>query len=189
VYRFFPTWAKTLYIVSALGFVGGVCFLLFGIRPALLVAMIFEAVLVLATLFGKDKFLRAEFGEYQERKGPPDTQDGSEARFLIFSSDLNALELSNSHIDDCLEILDAQIQKESVPHIFAEKLTTWIIGITLGLAAAIFRSLTNDQILVGVVMIAGVAVIAKMVVSLFPSKLQQLHELKYFLIVYKSTNS
>ncbi|MCZ4287185.1 hypothetical protein O4H29_20350 [Marinobacter salarius] len=189
VYKFFPTWAKALYVISALGFI--LCLLAFFTvwQPALMLAMVFEVVLVFATLIGKDKFLKSEFGEYQDRNGPPDTQDGSEARYLLFSSYLKDLELSNSHIDDCIEILEAQIRKESAPHLVAEKLTTLIVGITLGLAAAIFRSLNAEAILIAVLILGGVAVIAKMIISLFPSKLQQLHELRYFLAVYKTSGS
>lgn len=189
VYKFFPTWAKILYVGSALGFI--ICLLAYFTvwKSAFVLAMFFEAILVFATLLGKDKFLRSEFGEYKERNGPPDTQDGSEARYLLFSNDLNDLELSNSHIDDCIEILEAQIRKESAPHFVAEKLTTLIVGIALGLAAAIFRSLDSKAILISVLILGGVAVIAKMIISIFPSKLQQLHELRYFLAIYKTANS
>ena len=185
VFKFAPRAAKIVFVLSAFSFVATLAVHLTIWRPAFIGTLTFEAILVLGMLIAKERFLRVEFGEFENRSGPPDTQDGSEPRYLMLRSELNKTSLTPSHIDDYLAVLEAQIEKESAPHRMADKVTALITGITIGLAAAIFRALSAEALLTAVVVVAGVAFFTKMVISLFPSKLQKLYELKYFMAIYK----
>lgn len=172
-----------LIVVTAGFFLSGWCYFVF-FRPALFATMAFEGVFLVRLFILKDNLVLEEFGDRDQSQEPPDTDAYRNTRYLMFKKALVGKGLTRSHVADCFELVDIQVDIASTSGQNHKKFFGFSIGVFLGLLGAVWRGTGGAELFYAGTSILAVGLLGTILISAFPSKIEQLKEMKYFMKLY-----
>lgn len=150
----------------------------------LLPMVVTEILLLFKLLSIKDNLVLGEYGGTDNTQAPPSSDNYQSTRYLIFKNQLKEKHITKSHIDECFELIDSQIDIASTGSSTLKKSSTFSIGILAGILTALWKQLDLNSLLVIALSIIGFVILINMIASIFPSKVEKLKELKYFMLLY-----
>lgn len=173
-----------LFLTSLVGFFYSLYLYALETRWWLILAVIFElsALLLLEKL--KDRIVLDQYGDPKESQVPPETKGHRSTRYLMFKKKLASENITKSHVEDCFDLVDIQIDMTSSSGSLYKKYSNFVIGLFAGLLVAIWRELNLDELVLIGISIFFVSILIMVILSLFPSKLEKLKEMKYFMHLY-----
>lgn len=125
-----------------------------------------------------------EYGDLNSSQIPHDDKDHKRSRYLMFKKSLQDGFISKSHVEDCFDLIDIQIDIASSSSVNVKRFGGFCFGILIGILASYWRTLSAEELIwVGASLIVMGLLIA-FVLFLFPSKMENLKEMKYFMKLY-----
>jgi hypothetical protein len=132
----------------------------------------------------KENLILNEYGGSDNSQAPPDSEDNKATRYLMFKKALKDNHINKSHVNECHELIDLQIDMSSSSGLQIKRLTTFVVGIFLGLFAAVWKSLDVTILIYIALSTLLISLMLVPTLTFFPSKIEKLKELKYFMLLY-----
>lgn len=148
---------------------------------ALIAAMTSEVVLLFRFDRLRDDWLLKEFGGATRA---PESRHERGSRYLLFSKGLREAGVLEGQIKACLPLVDLQIDMSGSEGQQQKKAINFSFGVASGVAVSGLRMANSDLLLLSVVAVVLCGWIIGEAVSWFPSKVERMKELKYFLLLY-----
>lgn len=127
--------------------------------------------------------LSREFRSNEVAYRPPETKRHTETRYLMFRRGLIDAEVEPAEAVDCMDLVDVQIDMAST-ELPQKKVMAFSLAMVTAILAVIWKSQTPAmlvQIMIAILMTGWVIANA---MSLFPSHLERMKEMKYFMLLY-----
>ena len=150
----------------------------------MVVAVLCEVLFLLKINGLKEHLILTEYGGVDNSQAPPSSTSHQSTRYLMFKKNLNDKNITKSHIHECIPLVDLQVDILSTKDNPFKKLSTFIFGLLSGIAAALWKGLDAKSLMLISIPIIAIALIFSAVASIFPSKLEKLKEMKYFMLLY-----
>lgn len=179
------SWADRIFlVVTAAGFAVGIwCYIV--LSRASIIPMLGFEMLILFRLFSlKESLVLEEFGDKDASQTPPDDDSHRETRYLMFKDTLMNKGLTHSHVSDCFDLIDMQIDIAATSGQNYKKFFSFSLGAFLGLLGSFWHGQSMADLIYfgGAVMSFGL--FGTLLISAFPSRIERLKELKYFMKLY-----
>jgi len=169
----------TLVVVFLLSLV-----LFFILKGWLLVPVLLaEVALIVKFTSLNEKMVYEEFGD-QEAKQPLKSQNYQDTRYLMFKKKLKKSFIREPTIRGCFELLDSQIDIVATESSATKKIVTFSLGLLAGLVGSVWSRMEYAQLALVAAAIIAFMLLIVVVASAFPSKLEKLKELRYFMLLY-----
>ena len=152
----------------------------------LAVMIVFEGLIILKFEQIKNKMILDEYGGLDGSIIPDDGMYSQGGRYLIFKTKLKEQNISAINVYECFDLVDSQIEIASTNSSFRTMILTFIFGLVLGLFATMWSYFDLDILMKLSLLIIVSSLVVVMIISLIPSKLEKLKELRYFMLMYKS---
>lgn len=147
------------------------------------ILLVIEIPLLIQLMRLKDKYVLNEYGDTSKNIEPPETKNQQSTRYLIFKAKLKELGISNDDVQNCFDLVDAQIDI-STSRTSHKIFSSFIFGVTLGLIGSAFKKLELEGMIKLFFGCLSISYVFYAISSFFLSKLEKLHELKYFMKLY-----
>jgi len=139
-------------------------------------------------IYKLDKLKKAlvlnEYGDPNIAQTPHDDVEHKTSRYLMFKQELCHNNIAKSHVIDCFDLVETQIDISESAGNSVRTFSNFGFGVLLGILATFWKKLeTTDLIYVGLTLLV-VGVFIGIVISLFPSRIEKLKEMKYFMQLY-----
>ncbi|MCK6265886.1 hypothetical protein KP803_21755 [Vibrio sp. ZSDE26] len=132
----------------------------------------------------KGSLIDSEFGDKNNNFLPHDDKHHQESRYLLFKKSLRSKHITSSHVKDCYELLETQLEIAGSAGSVLKKFASFSGGVLLGFSTAVWRQLDTSELLyVGSALVA-LCLFVMFVLLLIPSKVEKLREMKYFMQLY-----
>ncbi|EOX1811737.1 hypothetical protein [Vibrio tarriae] len=132
----------------------------------------------------KNRLIEAEFGDKDNSFLPHDDHTHQESRYLLFKRSLKSKHITSSHVNDCFDLVDTQIDIASTSGVVLKRFSSFSAGVFLGFCAIVWRKLDSSGLIyVGASLIA-LCLLIMLVLLMVPTKLERFKELKYFMQLY-----
>jgi hypothetical protein len=140
-------------------------------------------------LYKFDKLKQAlvlnEYGDPNIAQTPHNDLNHQTSRYLMFKQELSSNHVTKSHVKDCFELVETQIDISESTGTSVRKFSSFGFGIFLGVLGTFWKKLeTTELIYVGLTLLA-VGIFVGFIISLFPSRIEKLKEMKYFMQLYR----
>lgn len=132
----------------------------------------------------KQNYVFSSFGDPEFSQAPPDGKRYKESRYMQFKRMLEDNHIDKSVVDECLPLADMQIGMASTEGLLGKKLFSLLIGISLGFWAAVLRQLDENGLVAMGVAIFLIGSMLMLFISIIPSKIENMKEMKYFMMLY-----
>lgn len=132
----------------------------------------------------KQSLVLDEYGDANTAQTPHNNRNLQTSRYLMFKQDLSSNHISKSHVKDCFDLIETQIDISESTGTSVRKFSSFGFGIFLGVLGTFWKKLeTTELIYVGLTLLA-VGIFVGFIISLFPSRIERLKEMKYFMQLY-----
>jgi cytochrome c oxidase subunit IV len=149
----------------------------------LIPVLLAEAALIMKFTSLSEKMVYAEFGD-QEAKQPLKSQNHQDTRYLMFKKKLKESSIGEPTIRECFELLDSQIDIVATESAATKKIITFSLGLLAGLVGSVWNRMEYTELALVAGAIISFILLIYVVASGFPSKLEKLKELRYFMLLY-----
>jgi len=133
----------------------------------------------------RESWVSTEFGASGAIMKSPDIANHRDTRYLLFKAGLAKAGVFERQLKDCIELVDLQIDMASTEGGPQKKFTGFMLGVLSGVLSTALHSDKLNAILFNIVVILMLAWLMSEVLSWFPSRLEKMKEMKYFLILYR----
>jgi len=132
----------------------------------------------------KGSLVLNEYGAPDDSQAPHNDQNHKTSRYLMFKQELVNEHITKSHVEQCFELIDTQIEIIESNNIPIGNLSSLSAGLFLGVLGSFWRKLnTTELIYVGISFVI-ISLFIAFIISLFPSRIEKLKEMKYFMQLY-----
>lgn len=186
---FLGIWSSTslserLYTIVLVGIFSFSFVLFFILKGWLLIPVLLsELALIVKFTSLNEKMLYSEFGD-QEEKQPLKYKNYQDTRYLMFKKKLKNSFIGEPAIRGCFELLDSQIDIVATESAATKKIVTFSFGLLAGLVGSIWSRMEYEELSLVASAIISFMLLIIVVASVFPSKLEKLKELRYFMLLY-----
>ena len=132
----------------------------------------------------KKKMFEREFGDVGTSQAPPEDREHQATRYLLFKSRLLQSHVTKSHVEECFDLVDIQIEVAAARGELPRKVFGFAGGVVTGMLGAVWAKSDISDVLIVLVIFVVVAIALWFLLSLFPSKVERLKEMKYFMKLY-----
>lgn len=161
----------------------------FGVNAAIYAAIVIEAALIFTLSEIKEGMLTTEYGDTSDAKIPPEKENQQSTRYLVFRDALLKKHINKSHVLQCFDLIDCQIDIASTSNnATSAKFIPFLVGLLSGLILIQSRSLQPKEAIFFTIFIIITIVLCYTITTLFPSKVERLKELKYFMLLFSKEN-
>lgn len=150
----------------------------------LIPAVASEVALLFKLSFLKDSLVLNEYGGLENSQAPPSTENHQSTRYILFKNTLKEKYIEKSHVNDCFDLIDCQIDIQSTEPGGFKKSSSFVLGILAGILTALWKQLDLISLLYISLGFIAVAALIYLVSSAFPSALEKRKELKYFMLLF-----
>jgi len=176
-----------LLLFLCITFLSG-CYLHFTHTKEGLAALLIIALSELGLLYKLDALKKAliqsEHGDYGQSSVPHDDESHKTSRYLMFKTQLHNQKITKYDVEQCLDLLNAQIDLATSNRKSVDTFSTFSIGMILGILAAFWRDLSSSELIIVGISYIVFAIFIILMLSSIPSKLERLKEMKYFMKLY-----
>ncbi len=174
---------KGYLLVCLAGLVcGAVSYFFHNFIAGLMLAIVGEIGLLQKLKELKQRLILSEFGEPDKLQMPPDEE--YQTRYLLFKTALEDRSLIKSDVSDCFNLVDMQIDIAASSGLTVKKLSGVLVGFLAGIGGAVWDKMKPEQLLIVAFLLFVAWLFAAMLFSIFPSKIEKLKEMKYFMMLY-----
>ena len=142
-----------------------------------------EVALIVKFTSLNEKMVYAEFGD-QGEKQPLKSQNYQDTRYLMFKKKLEKSSIGEPTIRGCFELLDSQIDIVAIESASTKKIFTFSLGLLAGLVGSVWSRMEYAELALVAAAIISFMLLIVVIGSGFPSKLEKLKELRYFMLLY-----
>jgi len=132
----------------------------------------------------KKRLMLDEYGDPNMAQSPPDNFGRKGSRYMMFKRYLKDRHVDKSHVNDCFELIDMQIDIALSEGLLGKKFIGFLAGILLGFMGAIWKQLDDPYLFYSGFSIVIFGGLLFMLMSMIPSKLEKMKEMKYFMLLY-----
>ncbi|WP_010324756.1 hypothetical protein [Marinobacterium stanieri] len=183
VWRSTSLWER-FYTIFLVGVFVSSLVLFFIIKGWLLVPVLCsEVALIIKFNSMNDKMVYSEFGDQSENQ-PLQYKNYQDTRYLIFKKTLKKSFVAESTMRGCFELLDSQIDIVATESTVLKKIVTFSLGLLAGLVGSIWSRMEYGELALVAAAIISFILLIVVVASGFPSKIEKLKELRYFMLLY-----
>lgn len=133
----------------------------------------------------RSSWISKEFGPPGDLRKAPDDKDLRGTRYLLFKSGLEKVGVFEGQMKGCIDLVNLQIDMASTEGGPQKKFLGFTLGVLSGIATTAFRSDKINVISLNTVAILMTAWLVSVLLSFFPSRLEKMKEMKYFLFLYQ----
>lgn len=167
-----------------LAFIASAIFLFEDLPGALALVVVTELALAAKMDSLRRVLVLNEYGDPRTSAAPEEGENRRDTRYLMFKKALIANHITASHVQGCRELLDVQIEIAGTNDHPKKKVATFTAGLVTGLAAAVLKAQSPMTMTAAVIGVAFIAFFSYMILAAFPSKLERLREMKYFMALF-----
>jgi len=150
----------------------------------LVLSVITEVALLFKLSNLKEMMILNEYGGPDKTKIPPSKNNHQDTRYLIFKSRLKEKHITKSHVKDCFDLIESQIDIASTDSTGLKKSIGFSIGMLAGVFTTIWKKVDTYTLILIAFSIIGFVIFIYLIASAFPSKLERLKEQKYFMLLF-----
>jgi len=150
----------------------------------LIVTIASEVALLFKVDSMKKDLVLNEYGDSEEMHAPPEPDRFRDTRYLMFKHRLEKAGIKSSHVSSCFELVTIQIDMAQTNDQPYRKFLSYSLGLVSGVVTALWHDRGRTELIYTAVLILAVALFVTFILSIFPSKLERLKEMKYFMTLY-----
>lgn len=143
-----------------------------------------ESAILLKLNSLKQNLIMHEYGGTEQSQTPPNSVNHQSTRYLIFKNMLVQKEIPKSAVEGCFNLVDLQIDIAATDASGIKRVSSFSMGILTGILTALWKELHIKELIIISLSIIGTVLLIDAIASVFPSKLEKLKELKYFMLLY-----
>ncbi len=132
----------------------------------------------------KDDLILNEYGDPNLSQAPPDSDNNKDSRYLMFKKSLQSKSINSSHVKDCEYLIDLKVDMAMTEGLRLKGFNSLAVGIVIGFLGAVWRGLTFDSLIYMGLAILLIGLITIPIIIFFPTRIEQLKEIKYFMALY-----
>jgi len=102
----------------------------------------------------------------------------------MFKQELSNNHISKSHIKDCFDLVETQIDISQSTGTSMQRFSSFSFGIFLGILGTFWKKLETTELVYVSLTLLAIGIFIAFIISLFPSKIEKLKEMKYFMQLY-----
>jgi hypothetical protein len=168
-------------------FIGLYCFS-GGLKYLIIVVVIAELAFLFELTRLKQNLVLGEYGDPSMSQTPHNEDNFKTTRYLMFKKELTDKAANETDVRGCFELIDLQIDAVDFSGINVKRTATFCVGILVGILGAFWRTLTVPDLIISSLTVISVGLLVGFLISLFPSRPEQLNEMKYFMALYCREN-
>lgn len=176
---------RVLIFLSLLAFLVGITLVFTSnLFYAVWIVVIANTYLVFRLPKLKESLILNQFGSISDEVEPHDDESHRESRYLMFKQKLREMHINKSHIKDCFELVETQLEMAESSVLPLKRFASFVSGIALGFATVVWRNLDTAQLIYVGITLVLVCIFLLLFFYILPSKREKIIEMKYFMQLY-----
>ncbi|MBQ0720031.1 MAG: hypothetical protein KBT88_08440 [Gammaproteobacteria bacterium] len=144
-----------------------------------------EVLLLLKLESVKKLYIDEHLGGEENSKSPPDNRHQRKTRYMKFSMKLKEKGINAEMLPDIHKALSAKQELEKESNLYVKNYLSFALGLLSGMLLVFSRQMELTHLIFSIIGFGTVSFFAYFLLSMFPSSMEKLKELNYFLILYE----
>jgi len=179
-------WDISFLTINLIVFILGICFYFtkYEVEISFFLIIIGEVCLLYKFDQLKQALVLNEYGDPSISQTPHNDLNHQTSRYLMFKQELSNNHISKSHIKDCFDLVETQIDISQSTGTSMQRFSSFSFGIFLGILGTFWKKLETTELVYVSLTLLAIGIFIAFIISLFPSKIEKLKEMKYFMQLY-----